>query len=222
MYALMEKTCSRCGVKKHTKEFNKDSKKPDGLRYECRKCQSIQTRIDSENRRIRLRESKFKAIHNGLSAIVKKVYEAVPIKDHWDKHKIILETQRLYPSLRDQNAILGCLDTLVRSGLVNELDGGSFRREHVEKPSVVKKQLEQEFGIPEKYMKQETTESVPHVSPIEKITRLQQTVLKIISDAKTLSDAIETVAIEVEMQFSERDAESKKLKQLQELLKGLV
>ena len=211
------KKCRICGIVKSTDEFCKDSSRLSGISNYCKKCKADYSR----NWRKELKESKFKAIHNGLSAIAKKVYEAVPIKDSWEKHKIILELQRLHPSVRDQHTILGCLDTLVRSGLVNQLENGTFRREHVETAASLRAALDKEIGLPEKMKKTEVQEDQA-VSPIEKITRLQQMAAKIIEDVKAMSDAIETVAIEVEMQFSERDAESQKLKQLQALLKGLV
>ena len=209
--------CGKCKIAKPESDFTKDPSKSNGFRSSCKKCKA---NYDREHR-AKMRESKFKAIHNGLSAIVKKVYEAVPIKDNWEKHKIILETQRLYPSMRDQNAILGCLDTLVRSGLVNQLENGNFRREHVEINASVKSATTKKQE-PEQEMSNTEKQGDAAFSPIEKITRLQQMAAKIIDDVRAMSDAIETVAIEVEMQFSERDAESQKLKQLQTLLKGLV
>ena len=49
----MFKQCPRCGLKKLLSDFNKDVRKPFGVRCECRSCQSAQTLIDSENRRNR-------------------------------------------------------------------------------------------------------------------------------------------------------------------------
>ena len=44
----------------------------------------------------------------------------------------------------------------------------------------------------------------------------------IVAAVQQLASSIETVAIEVQESFSAKDAESQKLKQLQQLLKGLV
>lgn len=173
-----------------------------------------------------MNEAKFKALHGGLSAQAKRVYEAVPIKDQWNTAQIIIETRRLHPSMREQRTILGCLDTLVRSGLVVEPERGYFRREFCGKPRQEKPPpvpatpVTQEAPVQDKKPAHRVT--VDQASPMEKISHLQSMVGKIMADVKLLSDAIETVAIEVEMQFSERDAESQKLKQLQSLLKGLV
>ena len=174
-----------------------------------------------------IKESKFNAIHNGLPAIVKKVYQAVPIKDIWDKRKIIQEVHRIHPSLRDQSAILGCLDTLKRSGLINEPETGSFRREKIENSAAINNDANQQSD--KANMTTTDQQSKPELSPIERIIDLQTRTSKMkdslrqtMQDLGELTDEIETVAIEIEVKFSERDAESQKLKQLQTLLKGLV
>lgn len=168
-----------------------------------------------------MREHKFKAIHSGLSAVAKRVYEAVPIKDEWSKDQVISEVARLYPSMRDAHAISGCLATMVRSGVVIETTPGKFKREPIDAAAPKKSQTalsEQK----EANMSQTEQKPIAVATPIEKIAGLQRLAAKIMDDVKALSSEIETVAIEVEMQFAERDAESQKLRQLQTLLKGLV
>lgn len=32
------KTCSKCGAEKHRIDFYRDSRRPDGLRPECKRC----------------------------------------------------------------------------------------------------------------------------------------------------------------------------------------
>lgn len=174
-----------------------------------------------------MNESRFKSLHDGLSAQAKRVYEAVPIQDKWQAAQIIAETTRLHPSMRERNTILGCLATLVRSGLVVEPERGYFRRKPDRKPCQESSSPApvtpppKAAAVTEKKTV-EPKDAADQASPIDKITRLQSMASKIMADVKALSDAIETVAIEVEVQFSERDAESQKLKQLQSLLKGLV
>lgn len=168
-----------------------------------------------------MKHSKFKSIYNGLSSVAKKVYEAIPIQDAWDLKAIIAEMKRIFPSMGDQNVIKGCVNTLVQSGLVEEPKNGHFKRAVVDPeessrpdPNLDKYFVAQKEAPP--------WENLPDATPLEKINGLQKIAARISQDVKQLSDAIETVAIEVEDQFSQRDAESQKLKQLQALLKSLA
>lgn len=45
------KTCSKCRIEKPLSDFNKASKHLDGLRCECRQCQSVYRRINFEKNR---------------------------------------------------------------------------------------------------------------------------------------------------------------------------
>lgn len=214
--ASSEKKCSQCEKKKHTSEFNKWSGSKDGLRAYCRACQNEAKKIYI--RGTEMKKSKFNGIYNGLSSVAKKIYEAIPIQDEWDLTKVIAETKRVFPSIGDHKMIMGCVNTLVRSGLVLEINGRVYRRakidflegKEMQKDNVIKNEIDTKAVTPNK------------LTPLEKIGSLQKIAARLAADAKELLEAIDTVAIEVDEQFSARDEESKKLKQLQQLLKSLA
>ena len=160
-----------------------------------------------------MRESKFNSIFNGLSAIAKKVYEAVPMQSPWDASQIHNELHRTGSTSCDFRIMRGCLDTLVKGGLVKEPTSGTFVRIAVDKSN------EPQTKKPEQRI--EPTMSTTSETPIEKIGKLASQANALLAMAKKLTADIETVAIEVEEMFSSRDAETAKLKQLQALLKSL-
>ncbi len=59
------KTCSKCGKNKDPTEFNKYTRnKTDGLRADCKQCQSAQTLIDSREKRIKqMNNGRFQSIY---------------------------------------------------------------------------------------------------------------------------------------------------------------
>lgn len=161
-----------------------------------------------------MRESKFNSIFNGLSAIAKKVYEAVPMQSPWDASQIHSELHRTGSTSCDFRIMRGCLDTLVKGGLIKEPTSGTFVRIAVDKANEPQpKRTEKQIELTPMTNTSET--------PIEKIGKLASQANALLAMAKKLTADIETVAIEVEEMFSSRDAETAKLKQLQALLKSL-
>ena len=108
------KCCSKCGNNKDPTEFSKYSRnKIDGLRADCKKCQSIQTVIDSHKRRVRnMNNGRFQSIYNGLPQNLKKVYDVVPMKDSWGESMIMSELSRLGFSYSGDKSMIGTLNRL--------------------------------------------------------------------------------------------------------------
>jgi hypothetical protein len=193
-----------------------------------------------------LSPTRFRVLYNQLNAPVKKVYEAVPMTDAWDHSQIIAELRRNGHSMRDMSAVLGCLDTLRRHGLVTEPHQGFFIRVHVKDPKPIANKeilmhpatpdaiLEVVEETPPKENEVATTlqikpvKAVPKQSPIDRLGSLATTANALASDAKALAEKmkslaseLETVAIEIEDDVTETAKMADQLKQLKQLLKGL-
>jgi|GEM_PF-6052470 len=234
MSALTEKKCSRCKKIKPTHDFNKSNTKHDGFRCECRECQSLQTKRDSELRRIKVNEKKFNQVFQSLKDPLKKVYSCLPATEEdgatwgaetFDASDVVREMKKFgFPG--DRRHILGCLDSLKNAGLVTEPLEGRFTKIKVRlnktnnqpenfenNPHANKK----EIIMPPKEIKTDRSEE----NPIDKIGFLVTSAQKIMSSLKILCDEIESAAIEVEQMFEAKSKDAQKLKQLQSLLKGL-
>lgn len=163
-------------------------------------------------------KTRFKQLYNTLNAPVKKVYDGVPLSEAWSTTKIIGEIHRLGYSMRDTKAIIGCLDTLKRHGLITEPTRGSFIRVEI------RETIE---NIPI----QETREQIMAISkPVTQIKQSNLDRLLILSDKanslsaqmKTLASELENVSLEIEAEIQENLNSAQKLKQLQDLLKGMA
>lgn len=147
-------------------------------------------------------------LHN-LSAIAQKVYAAVPASEPWSMTCIHQEIQRTGGSTRDARIVHGCLNTLKESGLIEEPTRGTFIRSAIR---------------PEKPKTTEITtkeEKMP-AAPTPKQPRNPMTILSELAvRCKSLADEIETAALEIDDYVKSKDADAGKLRQLQELLKGL-
>lgn len=159
--------------------------------------------------------SQFEQRHQSLSAIAKKVYQAVPAKTAWSPSFILSEMQRTGSSTRDLRIIEGCLNSLIDAGLVEEPGPRVFIRAPIKAPK--------EPPTSVIFSKEELVIEKPQATakPIEARTPI--TILSSISvRIKALADELETAALEIEEQIAAKDADAGKLKQLQALLKGLT
>lgn len=163
-------------------------------------------------------QTRFKQVHNTLNAPVKKVYEAVPASEAWTSTQIIGEISRLGYSMRDSKAIIGCLDTLKRQGLIAEPERGSFIRIEV-KETTFDKFIEE---TKEKTMA--TSKPVTQIkqSNLDRLISLSEKANGLAAQMKSMATELENVALEIEAEIQENSTSAKKLKQLQELLKGVA
>ena len=164
-------------------------------------------------------QTRFKQVHNTLNAPVKKVYEAVPASEAWTSTQIIAEISRLGYSMRDSKAIIGCLDTLKRQGLIQEPERGSFIRIEVKETTTFDKFIEE---TKEKTMA--TSKPVTQIkqSNLDRLINLSEKANGLAAQMKAMATELENVALEIEAEIQENSNSAQKLKQLQELLKGVA
>ena len=164
-------------------------------------------------------QTRFKQVHNTLNAPVKKVYEAVPASEPWTSNQIIGEISRLGYSMRDSKAIIGCLDTLKRQGLIAEPERGSFIRIEVKETTTFDKFIEE---TKEKTMA--TSKPVTQIkqSNLDRLINLSEKANGLAAQMKAMATELENVALEIEAEIQENSTSAQKLKQLQELLKGVA
>jgi hypothetical protein len=164
-------------------------------------------------------QTRFKQVHNTLNAPVKKVYEAVPASEAWTSTQIIGEISRLGYSMRDSKAIIGCLDTLKRQGLIQEPERGSFIRVEVKETTTFDKFIEE---TKEKTMA--TSKPVTQIkqSNLDRLISLSEKANGLAAQMKSMATELENVALEIEAEIQENSTSAQKLKQLQELLKGVA
>lgn len=185
-----------------------------------------------------MRKSRRDAIYAGLSSIAKRVYDFTPEEGSSSIWDMIVAMRNANVPAPETRVVQGCLAALIRSGVVREPKKGVYQRVPVPANEIVEDvppetDIIKQADAPEESSTQTVsvtsepivmktpTETAPS-TPLEKIGKLSGQVIMLMTELKVLHDAIETVAIEVEEQFATRDAESQKLKQLQQLLKGLV
>jgi hypothetical protein len=164
-------------------------------------------------------QTRFKQVHNTLNAPVKKVYEAVPASEAWTSTQIIGEISRLGYSMRDSKAIIGCLDTLKRQGLIQEPERGSFIRVEIKETTTFDKFIEE---TKEKTMA--TSKPVTQIkqSNLDRLISLSEKANGLAAQMKSMATELENVALEIEAEIQENSTSAQKLKQLQELLKGVA
>ena len=164
-------------------------------------------------------QTRFKQMFNTLNAPVKKVYEAVPVSEAWTSTQIIAEISRLGYSMRDSKAIIGCLDTLKRQGLIQEPERGSFIRIEVKETTTFDKFIEE---TKEKTMA--TSKPVTQIkqSNLDRLISLSEKANGLAAQMKSVATELENVALEIEAEIQENSTSAQKLKQLQELLKGVA
>lgn len=163
-------------------------------------------------------QTRFKQMFNVLNAPVKKVYEAVPVSEAWTTTQIIAEISRLGYSMRDSKAIIGCLDTLKRQGLIQEPERGSFVRVEVKAIETYVKFMEE---TKEKIMATKPVTQIKQ-SNLDRLISLSEKASGLAAQMKSMAAELENVALEIEAEIQENSTSAQKLKQLQELLKGVA
>ena len=167
-------------------------------------------------------ETKFNSIYRGVTEQAKKVYQAVPITEHWTIGQVMVELHRT-GSAKDQRVVNGCLNSLKEVGLIKEPAPGLWVRTEVRtKPLQVvpaPQQSKEETTVPP--INTQPAPQKTDVTALERIGGLSSQVLVIIQSLHQLAADIEATAIEVEEQMEKINRDSATLKQLQQLLKGL-
>lgn len=157
--------------------------------------------------------TKQKALLQGLNGVARKVYDVVPVNEPWTLGLIIAELQRKGVSL-EYRVAQGCLRNLVGQGLVIESEDQFQRREIKARPTL--KAVETPpHSRPDALSK-------PPATPLDRLGEIANWVEGVCKDLHLLKGELETVAIEVQQYLEDIQAKNTKLKQLQDLLKGLA
>jgi hypothetical protein len=170
-----------------------------------------------------MKDTRFRAIFNGLSAIAAKIYEAVPISESWTANQIAQELFRRKSTVRDISIIRYNLSAMVASGIVNEAKVGWFRRTEVkppeEKKEVPKVQKKDQPPMPV------TTSATPAVakktSAIDALLNLSAKAREIAKHQTELAEAIDEAALEITEAMQGNEEAANRLKQLQVILHGV-
>lgn len=164
-------------------------------------------------------KTRFKQLFTTLNAPVKKVYEAVPLSEPWTSSQVITEIVRLGYSMRDPKAIIGCLDTLKRHGLITEPTRGTFVRVEVKDTTI-----EEPKKLEPKEKKMATSKPVTQIkqSNLDRLMILSDKANALASQLKMMASDLENVSLEIEAEIQENMSSAQKLKQLQDLLKGMA
>jgi hypothetical protein len=171
-----------------------------------------------------MNQSKFNSIHSGLTSIAQKVYEAVPISDPWSVAMLKNELVRTGKSM-DTRTLEGCLNSLMRSGLISEPSPGHWIRVKVrEKVGASGDSAIEYFTPPPPQEKKQlsTQEAKPNRRPIDILSELSSEVANYGEGLKKLAQKLDSAALEIEGQLEQNSADSVKLKQLQELLGSIA
>ena len=163
-----------------------------------------------------LSRARFNVIYNEQSSAAQKVYDAVPIAEHWPTNKIIGEMARLGTS-SNYRVVAGCLNTLLLAGLLREPRRGEFVRAQIKEPETHKPAPQIEEVMTKTVVAIKPEKSVVQ-SPIDKINALAMRTQDIISELQQLASDLTDAAVDIQADVERNTADALKLKQLHALL----
>lgn len=177
-------------------------------------------------------QARFNGIWGGINGAGRKVYEAVPHKEVWTSQHICTALARASAPM-GLNVVQGCLDLLVRSGLVKQSREG-FVREPVRKPAARKtladlNQLLEEGAAVAPTPEPQKAAMIPPKTPaptniVDVIGSLSQQVAAMAvrhqQELATLAGLVADAAIDVQHELEKMDSDAKAWRQVQALLKG--
>lgn len=164
--------------------------------------------------------AKMKQVEIGLTGIARKVLDAVPIADSWQPHTIASEIKRATGSAPEIKIVNGCLESLKASGLVREPTRGKWirvcakeRTEAREAPNIA---VESNVLDMNRILTAVDVASVDR-KPVGPMDRLAA----VAGELRSLAHVVEEIACDVEQSMQQANEKTAKLRQLQELLRGL-
>lgn len=165
-----------------------------------------------------MNESRQQQILAGQSSIAQKVFTLVPIQAAWSNHEIHGAALTAKATGASPYAIRRALGELKEAGLIREPVGGKFQRD-VATPKTIKEQAVTQVA------KQAVVSIKKSEGALDVLASLSGEVVSLADDfsnrMKALASRIEEVALSVEAERETNAAAVSKLKQLQELLKGI-
>ena len=174
---------------------------------------------------VAITQKRFNELMAAQSSICAKVYEAVPIQEAWDHSKIYAEMRRL--GLNEKmDIVMGCLNTMVKGGLITEPSRGYFKRIKVRaESSTPTPQIEfaDTTKKPETETKTETNMQTNNpASPLVILGELATRLTQLAKDSAKLATDLEAAAIEIDETMQAGSEEMQKLRQLKDLIKVLT
>lgn len=158
-------------------------------------------------------------ILDGQSSIAQKVFALVPIQAAWSNHEIHGAAITAKATGASPYAIRRALGELKEAGLIREPVGGKFQRD----AATPKPKKEQ--AVTQVAKQAVVSTKKPEAGALDVLAGLSVEVVSLADEIgqrlKTLAGRIEEVALSVEAERETSAATVGKLKQLQELLKGI-
>lgn len=165
-----------------------------------------------------MNESRQQQILAGQSSIAQKIFAYVPIQTSWSNHEIHGAALTAKGTGASPYAIRRALGELKEAGLIREPVGGKFQRDAAT-PKTIKEQ-----AVTPAAKKSVVSIKKPE-GALDVLASLSGEVVNLADDfskrMKALASRIEEVALSVEAERETNAAAVGKLKQLQELLKGI-
>ncbi|KAA6196338.1 hypothetical protein [Pseudomonas lactis] len=165
-----------------------------------------------------MNESRQQQILAGQSSIAQKVFTLVPIQAAWSNHEIHGAAITAKATGASPYAIRRALGELKEAGLIREPVGGKFQRDAAT-PKIIKEQAVTQVA------KKSVVSIKKSEGALDVLASLSGEVVSLADDfskrMKALASRIEEVALSVEAEREANAAAVGKLKQLQELLKGI-
>jgi hypothetical protein len=165
-----------------------------------------------------MNEARQQQILAGQSSIAQKVFTLVPIQAAWSNHEIHGAALTAKATGASPYAIRRALGELKEAGLIREPVGGKFQRDAAT-PKTIKEQAVTQVA------KKSVVSIKKPEGALDVLASLSGEVVSLADDfskrMKALASRIEEVALSVEAERETNAAAVGKLKQLQELLKGI-
>ncbi len=165
-----------------------------------------------------MNESRQQQILAGQCSIAQKVFTLVPIQAAWSNHEIHGAALTAKATGASPYAIRRALGELKEAGLIREPVGGKFQRDTATQKPIKEQAVSQ-------VAKQAVVSTKKSEGALDVLASLSGEVVSLADDfskrMKALAARIEEVALSVEAERETNAAAVGKLKQLQELLKGI-
>lgn len=161
--------------------------------------------------------ARYESALRSVTQTARKVLETVPIMQSWTIHQVIHDLHRRGVAI-DYRVVQGCMAALKEAGLVKEVAGGEWQQVLPRSRPPKTEPLPQ--IIPD--IKPETTpmskpqikqEAPKNDAPANRLGSLA-------AKLRALADELDDAALTIDEQIEGMQADSRRLKQLQELLKG--
>jgi hypothetical protein len=169
-----------------------------------------------------MNHGRYQSIYQGLSAIARKVYDAIPAQETWSMAQIQAELQRTGGTARDKRILEGCVNSLKEAGIIKEPVRGFFIREHVSPPTSktveTKPIKETTLGLPNTTPLPSTQ---PKGKPLDKLAGIANRANMLAASLRDLASDIETAALELEEEVAASLKASEKLQALSSILKNI-